>query len=156
MAQAVSSTYARHHREHGQDVRVNLRIARALTALDYIHAQRVRSRLLKNFQRVFADVDAIMTPATACVAPLIPEASMGEGVSDLSNATQLMRFATPANLAGLPAISFPAGYSTDGLPIGMQAIGRAWEEPLLLRIAQVGETCLARLAPKSYFQILLP
>jgi Asp-tRNA(Asn)/Glu-tRNA(Gln) amidotransferase A subunit family amidase len=154
MAQAVSSTYAQHHREHGLDVRVNLRIARALTALDYIHSQRVRTRLLANFQRVFADVDAIMTPATASVAPLIPVASLRTGVSDLSTATKLMRFATPANLTGLPAISFPAGYSANGLPIGMQAIGRAWEEPLLLRIAQIAETCVERQLPKYHCKIL--
>jgi Asp-tRNA(Asn)/Glu-tRNA(Gln) amidotransferase A subunit family amidase len=154
MAQAVSATYARHHREHGQDVRVNLRIARALTALDYIHAQRVRNRLLANFQRVFADVDAIMTPATASVAPLIPVASLGTGVSDLSTATKLMRFATPANLAGLPAISFPAGYTPGGLPVGLQAIGRAWEESLLLRIARNAETCVERQSPVRHFRIM--
>jgi aspartyl-tRNA(Asn)/glutamyl-tRNA(Gln) amidotransferase subunit A len=105
MAQAMSASHALHRREHGQDVRVNVRIARILATLDYIHSQRVRSRVLVNFQRVFADVDAIMTPATACVAPIIPVAPHGIGVSDLSTATKLMRFATPANLADLPAIS---------------------------------------------------
>jgi Asp-tRNA(Asn)/Glu-tRNA(Gln) amidotransferase A subunit family amidase len=153
MAQAMSATYAEHHHEHGRDVRINLRIARALSALDYIKAQRVRTRLIANFQRVFADVDAVLTPATACVAPRIPGDFAG-GVSDLATASALMRFATPANLTGLPAISFPAGFTAQGLPVGMQAIGRAWEEALLLRIARAGEPYLRRHAPQLHFPIL--
>jgi Asp-tRNA(Asn)/Glu-tRNA(Gln) amidotransferase A subunit family amidase len=153
MAQAMSATYAEHHHEHGRDVRINLRIARALTALDYIKAQRVRTRLIANFQHVFAEVDAIITPATACVAPPIPGNFAG-GASDLATASALMRFATPANLTGLPAISFPAGFTAEGLPVGMQAIGRAWEEILLLRIARASEPFLRRPAPESHSRIL--
>ena len=154
MAQAMSNTYAQHHREHGRDVRVNLRIARALTALDYIQAQRVRTRMLGHFLHAFASVDAIITPATATIAPRIPEAALGTGVCDLSKVAELMRFATPANLTGLPAISFPAGYTAEGLPVGLQAIGRAWEEPLLLRIALAAESCNERKASKRHFTIL--
>jgi Asp-tRNA(Asn)/Glu-tRNA(Gln) amidotransferase A subunit family amidase len=154
MAQAMSATYEQHHREHGYDVRISLRIARALTALDYIQAQRVRSRLIGHFRRAFTDVDAIVTPTTAIVAPRIPEAELGAGVSDLLTMAELMRFAAPANLTGLPAISFPAGYTASGLPVGMQAIGRAWEESLLLRIALTAETGFARQPPKRHFGIL--
>ena len=46
-----------------------------------------------------------------------------------------MRFVTAGNMTGLPAITFPAGYTKAGLPIGMQAIGRAWQESTLLRLA---------------------
>jgi Asp-tRNA(Asn)/Glu-tRNA(Gln) amidotransferase A subunit family amidase len=153
MAQAMSATYAEHHQEHGRDVRINLRIARALTALDYIKAQRVRTRLIATFQHVFAEVDAVITPTTACVAPRIPGGFAG-GASDLAMASALMRFATPANLTGLPAISFPAGFTAEGLPIGMQAIGRAWEEMLLLRIARASEPFLRRPTPKCFSPIL--
>jgi len=156
MAQAMSATYAQHHHDHGYDVRLNLRIARALTALDYVQAQRVRTRLIANLQRVFTEVDAIVTPATATVAPLIPDAAHGIGISDLSTTSRLMRFATPANLAGLPAISFPAGYTADRLPVGMQAIGRPWEERLLLRLARTAETSMERLTPARHFQLLPP
>jgi Asp-tRNA(Asn)/Glu-tRNA(Gln) amidotransferase A subunit family amidase len=61
---------------------------------------------------------------------------------------------TPANLTGLPAISFPAGYNEAGLPIGMQAMGRAWEEPTLLRLALVAEQAVERQAPRVYYGIL--
>jgi Asp-tRNA(Asn)/Glu-tRNA(Gln) amidotransferase A subunit family amidase len=154
MAQAMSASYARHHHEHGYDVRINLRIARALTALDYIRAQRVRTRLIENLNGVFAGVDAIITPATAMTAPPIPGASPGTVISDLATTTALMRFATLANLTGFPAISFPAGYAADGLPVGMQAIGRAWDEALLLRVALAAERCVIRQAPRWHFPIL--
>ena len=154
MAQAMSATHARHHRDHGYDVRINLGIARSLTALDYIRAQRVRTRLIANLNAVFADVDAIITPATAMTAPPIPGASLGTGVSDLATTTALMRYATVANLTGFPAISFPAGYTAGGLPVGMQAIGRAWDEAMLLRIALAAEGSLVRQAPKRHFPIL--
>lgn len=61
---------------------------------------------------------------------------------------------TPANLTGLPAISFPAGYNEAGLPIGMQAIGRAWEEPTLLRLALAAEQAVERRAPEVYYEIV--
>jgi Asp-tRNA(Asn)/Glu-tRNA(Gln) amidotransferase A subunit family amidase len=63
-------------------------------------------------------------------------------------------FVTPANLTGLPAISFPAGYNEAGLPIGMQAIGRAWEEPTLLRLALVTEQAVERRAPRVHYEIV--
>lgn len=65
-----------------------------------------------------------------------------------------MRFATVANLTGFPAISFPAGYTAGALPVGMQAIGRAWDEALLLRIALAAEARMVRRAPQRHFQIL--
>lgn len=60
----------------------------------------------------------------------------------------------PANLTGLPAISFPAGYNEAGLPIGMQAMGRAWEEPTLLRLALAAEQVVERQAPEVYYEIV--
>jgi Asp-tRNA(Asn)/Glu-tRNA(Gln) amidotransferase A subunit family amidase len=65
-----------------------------------------------------------------------------------------MRFATPANMTGLPAISFPAGYNDASLPIGMQAMGRAWKEETLLRLALAAEQVVERKAPRIYYRIL--
>ena len=65
-----------------------------------------------------------------------------------------MRFATQANMTGLPAVSFPVGYTAQGLPIGMQAIGRAWEESLLLRLTVNAEEVVERKAPKVWYGIL--
>jgi len=76
------------------------------------------------------------------------------GWSDLSSTFEVMRFAFPGNLAGLPAISFPAGYDSIGLPIGMQAMGRWWEEDLLLRIAFNAEKLVERRKPVVFFDLL--
>ncbi len=154
MAQALSHTYAEHHREHGLDVRTNLALARAFTACDYIQAQRVRTRTMAAFDHVLEQVDAILTPTTGLTAPPIPKAALPDGESDLTTLVEIMRFVTPANLTGLPAISFPAGYSPAGLPVGMQAIGRAWQEPTLLRLALAAEQVVERKAPKVHYSIL--
>lgn len=154
MAQAMDQFHAEHHREHGLDVRLNLSLARRFTALDYLKAQRVRTRLSAHFQRAFETVDVIVTPATALAAPLIPATALPEGDSDLTTLTEIMRFVTPANLTGLPAIAFPAGYTPEGLPVGMQAIGRAWDEVTLLRLALVAERLVERQAPRVHYRLL--
>ena len=154
MAQALDRTYAEHHREHGADVRINLALARAFTTMDYVQAQRVRTRLIANFARALEQVDVILTPATALPAPLIPKAALPDGESDLSTLVEIMRFATPANLVGLPAISFPVSYNDANLPLGMQAIGRAWQEPTLLRLALAAERVVDRKPPEVFYRIL--
>jgi Asp-tRNA(Asn)/Glu-tRNA(Gln) amidotransferase A subunit family amidase len=143
--------YAEHRKEQGAPVRLNLAIGEVLTAIDYLQAQRMRTRAMNNFNTVFTEVDVILTPATAKTAqPFLPGGLEG-GWTDLSLDTEMMRFAIPGNLLGLPAISFPSGYDARGLPVGMQAIGRHWEENLLLRVAYNAEQVVERKLPKSYF-----
>jgi len=154
MAQAMSYTYAGHHREHGLDVRLNLAIGRAFTAQDYVLAQRARTRIINNFKSVLEEVDMILTPTTAIAAPLIPKDALPAGNSDLTTTIEIMRFVTAGNMTGLPAISFPAGYTQKGLPIGMQAIGRAWGEAALLRLAVNAEQAVERKAPPVHYKIL--
>ncbi len=96
----------------------------------------------------------IMTPSTALPAPLIPQAALPDGDSDLSTLMEIIRFATPANMTGLPAISFPVGYTEDNLPLGMQAIGRPWQEPTLLRMALAAERVVDRKSPELFYRIL--
>jgi Asp-tRNA(Asn)/Glu-tRNA(Gln) amidotransferase A subunit family amidase len=154
IAQALGRYYADHHREHGLDVRVNLALAREFTARDYIQAQRVRTRMIAHFDLALEQVDVIITPTTGLPAPAIPRAALPHGESDLTTLAEIMRFATPANFTGLPAISFPAGYDEAGLPIGMQATGRAWQEQTLLRLALAAEQVVERQAPQVYYGIL--
>jgi Asp-tRNA(Asn)/Glu-tRNA(Gln) amidotransferase A subunit family amidase len=65
-----------------------------------------------------------------------------------------MRYAVQGNLLGLPAISFPVGYDSDGLPIGIQAMGRHWEEHLLLQVAYAAEQVMERRKPFLHYDIL--
>ncbi|MBK8617971.1 MAG: amidase [Anaerolineales bacterium] len=154
MVQAMSYTYAEHHRQHGLDVRLNLALGRAFSAQDYILAQRARTRIIKNFERVFKEVDMVLTPTTAITAPEIKKGALPNGESDLSTTIEIMRFVTAANMTGLPAVSFPVGYTKSGMPIGMQAMGRAWEESLLLRLAVNAEQAVERKEPQVYYKIL--
>ncbi|MEW5939902.1 MAG: amidase [Chloroflexota bacterium] len=154
MAQAMDTYHAEHHKQHGLDVRTNLTLARTFNGMDYVRAQRVRTRLMNHFQRAFESVDVIVTPSTGVAAPLIPPAALPAGDSDLTTLTEIMRFVTPANLTGLPAISFPAGYTPGGLPVGMQAIARAWDEATLFRLALAAEGLVERQEPRVWYRLM--
>jgi len=129
-------------------------IGKAATAHDYLQAQRMRTRAMRIFARVFEEVDIIITPGTALTAPLIPAQALAAGWSDLSTDTEMMRFVYPGNLIGLPAISFPVGYDRNGMPIAMQAMGRHWQEHLLMRVAYNAELRTKRKLPKHFFEIM--
>jgi len=154
MVQSMSATYPEHYKDHGLEVRINLALAKALTAMDYVQAQKIRTRLITDMNLVMNQVDMILTPSTGMVAPRIPENALPDGNSDLSTVIEIMRFATQANMTGQPAISFPVGYDDHGLPIGMQAIGRYWQEAGLLGLARVSEQFVERQEPVVFYDIL--
>jgi Asp-tRNA(Asn)/Glu-tRNA(Gln) amidotransferase A subunit family amidase len=154
MVQAADAHYAHHHSEYGLDVRLSLILARSFTVMDYVKAHRVRTRMIAHFKRCFETVDLIVTPATGIAAPPIPVAALSTGDSDLTTLTEIMRFPAPANLTGLPAISFPAGYTPGGLPVGMQAIARPWDEVTLLRLALAAECTVERRPPQLHYRLI--
>jgi Asp-tRNA(Asn)/Glu-tRNA(Gln) amidotransferase A subunit family amidase len=151
---SAMTPYGDRRRLCGLDARANLASARGSSAADYVKAQRIRTRAMATFQRAFESVDAIITPSTAITAPRINPAAQPYGESDLSTTTEIMRFAFSSNLTGHPAISFPAGYDSNGLPVGMQAIGRPWGERMLLRIAAAAELMVERQAPRRWYPLL--
>jgi Asp-tRNA(Asn)/Glu-tRNA(Gln) amidotransferase A subunit family amidase len=153
MAQAMSETYEEHHKEHALDVRINLALGHQLAGTDYVLAQRVRTRLMKLFNEVLQQADMILTPATGIAAPEIKKGALPDGESDLTTTLEIMRFAAPANLTGLPAITFPVGYTRKGLPIGMQVMGRAWDEVNLLRMALAAEQVVERRKPQVHYTL---
>ncbi len=89
----------------------------------YLRAQKVRARIAQDFRDAFADVDAILTPATPSAAFALGEKS-GDPVAMYLNDI----FTVTANLAGLPALALPAALDSRGLPLGLQVIGRALDE----------------------------
>ena len=100
----------------------------------YLKAQRVRALIARDFAEAFQRVDAIL-------APTAPSAAFAIGDNSDDPVTMYLNdvFTVPASLAGLPAISVPAGLSADGLPLGLQIIGRAFDEEAVLRVAGVLE-----------------
>ena len=100
----------------------------------YLKAQRVRTLIARDFTEAFERVDCILTPTAPSAAFII-----GENTDDPIAMYLNDVFTVPANLAGLPAISVPAGLSGDGLPLGLQITGRAFDEETVLRVAQILE-----------------
>lgn len=104
----------------------------------YRRAQRVRTLIKNDFDEVYSTgVDAILTPAT-------PSAAFGLGEMKNKDPIKMYLndvFTVTVNLAGLPGVSVPVGLSAEGLPLGLQLIGRPWEEGEMLNIASVLENC---------------
>ena len=100
----------------------------------YLKAQRVRTLIARDFARAFERVDCILTPTAPSAAFAIGEMSSDPIEMYLNDV-----FTVPANLAGVPAVSVPAGVSGDGLPLGLQITGRAFDEQTVLRVAEVLE-----------------
>jgi len=86
-----------------------------------------------------AEVDALVVPTTPIAAPLIGEEKTRVGNGEHPTRALLLRLNRPANLAGVPAISVPGGFTTNGLPLGLQFIGAENSEELLLDIARIFE-----------------
>lgn len=146
--------YKKERKLQGPAVRLSLVLGEVLTASDYLQAQRMRTRAIAIFTDLFRKVDCILTPGTALTAQPIPKGGEETGWSDLSTDTEMMRFIYPGNLVGLPAITFPIGYDSSGLPISMQAIGRYWEENILLQVAYNAERVLKYQPPKMHYRLL--
>jgi len=89
----------------------------------YLRAQKIRALILKDFTDAFGQVDAIVTPST-------PTAAFGQGEKMDDPVAMYLNdvFTVPANLAGIPGLSVPAGLSADGLPLGLQVLGRPFDE----------------------------
>jgi aspartyl-tRNA(Asn)/glutamyl-tRNA(Gln) amidotransferase subunit A len=104
----------------------------------YIKAQKVRARIAEDFEKAYREVDVILTPATPG-----PAFAIGEKMDDPIAMYLNDVFTVPVNLSGLPGISVPAGLTEDGLPLGLQLIGRAFDEETLLRAAEVLERAAA-------------
>jgi Asp-tRNA(Asn)/Glu-tRNA(Gln) amidotransferase A subunit family amidase len=132
-------TLAAHPRAYCKETRAFLSLHERVTAGHYLQAQRLRALLADAMARVFRDVDLLLTPTLAMTAPPIG-ARQVEGVGGPVDVRAAMTlFTRPFNLTGLPALSMPCGFH-DGLPIGLQLVGRPFEEATVLRAAQAYES----------------
>ena len=96
----------------------------------YLKAQKVRQLIKNDFDKAFNDIDAILTPSTPSAA-----FKMGDKKDDPVSMYLNDIFTVPINLAGLPAISVPAGYDKNDLPLGLQLIGKAFDEQTILNLS---------------------
>ena len=135
----LSGYYPARAADYGEDVRKRLELGDAIRAVDYLAALETRKKVLGDFEAAFERVDAILAPAVPVPAPRIGEQMVKIGAEEESVRSALIRTNRPANFTGLPAISVPCGFTKAGLPIGLQLIGRTWEEARLLQIAHAYE-----------------
>jgi aspartyl-tRNA(Asn)/glutamyl-tRNA(Gln) amidotransferase subunit A len=114
----------------------------------YLRAQKVRTLIKRDFEDAFANgVDAILTPATPSAAFGIGEKSGGDPVEMYLNDV----FTVTVNMAGLPGIAVPAGLSAEGLPLGLQLIGRPFDEQSLFSLGHVIEQAAGRFSPPRWW-----
>jgi aspartyl-tRNA(Asn)/glutamyl-tRNA(Gln) amidotransferase subunit A len=121
--------------EYGEEVRQRIDAGAKVPAHRYLEGFDVRKRLLAEFDAAFQDVDAIVAPTVPVPAPLIGAESVQIDGEQFAARPAIVGHCRPANLTGLPAISIPCGFTRDGLPVGLQLIGRAFDEAMLLCIA---------------------
>ncbi len=133
---------ANHHRllrtrgrELGVDVRRRLEIGEFVTATQYVRAQQARRILAEEFADLFRQTDLLVTPTVPVGAPPIGQQFVTTHGVQRRIQPALTRFTSPFNLTGLPAVSVPCGFDVDGLPVGLQMIGRPFDEATLLRVA---------------------
>lgn len=111
----------------GADVRERLELGASFTSGDYSLARRTQAETRRRLENLFDEYDSLLLPATPITAPLL------EGENALERARILTRYTAPFNLSGMPALTVPCGFDSQGLPIGLQIVSRAWNESGVLR-----------------------
>src|SRR2546429_5752062 len=137
---AEPSTYHQHWlrsrpQDYGEDVRILLEVGEMLLATHYLQAQRYRTLLRHEFIEAFDAVDVFICPTLPFVATPVGATSVViEGGQEEDMLSAIMQYTGVPSLTGLPSMSVPCGFSPDGLPIGMQIIGRPFDEATIFRV----------------------
>ena len=115
---------------------------------EYLDAQRLRETLRDQVADALREVDVLALPTTASPAPPVTDAQARKGFVDSDAMNAMSRFAFLANLTGLPAASAPVGIDAQGLPVGLQLVGDAWDEATVLQAVAHLERTGAAKAPR--------
>ena len=137
----LTSDAAAFHRERlrddperfGPGVLTMLQFGAACASSDYALARYTQAQVRREFERFFENYDVLLTPTTPSAAPL------RDGANTIETGRLLLRFTSPFNFTGLPALSVPCGFTAEGLPIGLQIVGPAWSEARVLRAGHAYE-----------------
>jgi aspartyl-tRNA(Asn)/glutamyl-tRNA(Gln) amidotransferase subunit A len=153
-ARDIADMYQRTRAEgFGKEVRRRIMIGTYVLSAGYydayyLRAQKVRTLIKRDFENVFADgVDALLTPATPSAAFGIGEMGAVDPIEMYLNDV----FTVTVNMAGLPGISVPGGLSAEGLPLGLQLIGRPFGEEALFALGDVIEQAAGRFSPEQWW-----
>lgn len=145
LATSLSEASAIHHRDlvarpddFGSDIRFLFELGELFSSVEYLQAQQIRRKLKAEFTTALSEVDVLVAPTLPVMAPDIgsTEADLNGRKVDLID--NFIRFTGPSNLTGLPALSVPAGLN-GSLPVGLQVIGRAFDEATVLNVGAAVE-----------------
>ena len=121
-------------------VRARLAVGTRISAHDYLQALRLRARLAREFNEdVFAEVDLLVLPAIPEPPPTLADATAGEGEAIAARMGRFSRLTRPWNGLGLPVLAMPGGFAASGLPLGIQIVGRPFDEAAVLRAGHAYE-----------------
>lgn len=130
-AAAFHSVWLRERpQDYGEDVRRGLELGHFIPAVDYVNARRMQAVIRDELLAALRAADVLLVPSLPRTAPRVGE------VMSREPAVAWNRLLTPFNLAGLPALSVPCGFDAAGLPVGLQVVGRPFDEATVLRVAR--------------------
>ena len=122
-----------------EPVRLRLEAGLFISAADYLRAQQGRAVFDRAARRLLEDVDLLAGPSEPVTAPPILQQLVLAGEQEIGTVAALTQYTRPYNITGFPAISVPCGFSSEGLPIGLQLAGRPFDEETVLRAAHAYE-----------------
>jgi aspartyl-tRNA(Asn)/glutamyl-tRNA(Gln) amidotransferase subunit A len=128
---AHKADWAERRHLFGDDLRLSFAVLDGISAAEYLDAQRLRAALRLEARAILETVDLIALPTTQTTAPELGVAERGKAFADTAAIDAMCRFCFLGNLTGLPAGTAPVGLD-DGLPIGLQLVGDAWDEAIIL------------------------
>jgi aspartyl-tRNA(Asn)/glutamyl-tRNA(Gln) amidotransferase subunit A len=120
--------------DYGAQVLMRLQNGFAIPAVSYLEAMRFRGPALAAYLAAVEGTDAVIAPVAPMPAPTIAESDVGNSNDAEAVIQRVTRFTRPINYLGLPSLSIPTGFTKTGLPVGMQVIGRSFDEAMLIRI----------------------
>jgi aspartyl-tRNA(Asn)/glutamyl-tRNA(Gln) amidotransferase subunit A len=120
--------------DYGAQVLMRLQNGLAIPAVSYLEAMRWRGPALSAYLAAVEGTDAVIAPVAPMPAVTIAESDVGNSLEAEAVIQRITRFTRPINYLGLPSLSTPAGFTKSGLPVGMQIIGRSFDEAMLIRI----------------------
>src|SRR5438552_485213 len=120
--------------DYGAQVLMRLQNGLAIPAVSYLEAMRWRGPALAAYLASVEGTDAVIAPVAPMPAPTIAESDVGNSLDAEAVIQRITRFTRPINYLGLPSLSIPTGFTKAGLPVGMQVVGRSFDEAMLVRI----------------------
>jgi len=120
--------------DYGAQVLMRLQNGLAIPAVSYLEALRWRGPALAAYLAAVIGTDAVLAPVAPMPAVTIAESDVGNSLDAEAVIQRITKFTRPVNYLGLPSLSIPSGFNKTGLPVGLQLIGRSFDEAMLLRI----------------------